>query len=309
MNKLLTTSLALAAVIVAACSESKTTAPASQLAVSMASTFSSTPAGFANLTSSYDANGSGGAFMPLFDNGGDGHDGRGHFGFGLLGGGPGFGIGLMGGGLAGAFLGDGFGGFHSDHNCAFAASTGVTCTDSTRDGLIATRVAKYTTSSGVVEQHIDSLTNAVATSITVAGTVTRRDSTTSVVNEASTQSVSGLLRSSTQLTVNGASKGTENSTGKSDQGSFTSARVTADTITGLIIPKPSATSHFPFPTAGTVVRAMNATVTIAGQSPANSSRREVITYDGTDTAKVVVTQDGATQNCKLPLPHGHLSCS
>jgi hypothetical protein len=34
----------------------------------------------------------------------------------------------------------------------------------------------------------------------------------------------------------------------------------------------------------------------------------VITYDGTATAKVVITQDGTTQNCTLPLPRGRLTC-
>jgi hypothetical protein len=63
-----------------------------------------------------------------------------------------------------------------------------------------------------------------------------------------------------------------------------------------------------YPTAGTVIRAMSATVTVSGQSPSTSSRREVITYDGSATAKVVITQDGTTQNCTLPLPHARLTC-
>jgi hypothetical protein len=82
--------------------------------------------------------------------------------------------------------------------------------------------------------------------------------------------------------------------------------VAGDTTTGLVIPilagKPT------YPTAGTVVRSMQATVTIAGGTPANSSRREVITYNGTATANVTVTQDGVTKSCTMPLPHGHLSC-
>jgi hypothetical protein len=57
-----------------------------------------------------------------------------------------------------------------------------------------------------------------------------------------------------------------------------------------------------------IVRSMTVTVTVSGQSPAQSSRREVITYNGTATATVVITEDGTTQNCTLPLPFGHLSC-
>lgn len=307
MHKLLITSLAVAAAGVAACSGDHTTtpaAPASQLAVSMASTFSTTPAGYGNLSSSFDASGSGGAFEPLFDD----HGGRGHGGFDLLGHGPGFGLGFMGGGLAGAFMGDWIL-FHPDHNCSFSSASGVTCTDSTHDGLVATRTAKYTTTAGAVEQHIDSLTNSVATTTSVSGTVTRRDSSTSTVNESSAQTIVGLTPASTQITVNGASKGSESSTGKSPEGSFTSSRTTGDTINGIVIPKPTSGQRFPFPTAGTIIRAMNATVTITGQSPASSARREVVTYNGSDTAKVVITQDDSTQNCKLPLPHGRLICS
>jgi hypothetical protein len=86
-------------------------------------------------------------------------------------------------------------------------------------------------------------------------------------------------------------------------------RVTGDTIKNVVIPVPASAASGPsYPIAGIVIRAMSATVTIDGQSPAKSSRREVITYDGTATAKVVITQDGTTQNCTLPLPRGRLTC-
>ena len=38
-------------------------------------------------------------------------------------------------------------------------------------------------------------------------------------------------------------------------------------------------------------------------------RREVVTYNGTATASLVITQDGTTKTCTLPLPHGKPSCS
>jgi hypothetical protein len=53
---------------------------------------------------------------------------------------------------------------------------------------------------------------------------------------------------------------------------------------------------------------MNATVTIQGQSPTTKSRREVITYDGSATATIVITQDGTTKTCSLPLPRGMPTC-
>ncbi|HEY4129009.1 MAG TPA: hypothetical protein VGM50_00210 [Gemmatimonadaceae bacterium] len=311
MQKILGSFVVAIAVLAAACSSSSdsTVAPSSALAVSMASTFSTTPAGFEEMSSSFDASAASATsdlpFEPAFDD----HGGHGPRGFGPLGIGPGFGLGFMGGGLLGVFLGDGLGHFHNDDNCMFSTTTGHTCTDTTRGGIIVTRVEKYTTTGGTVETRIDSLTNTVASSFSAKGSVTRRDSSTSSVDESSAQTVTGLTKGSTSRTINSASKGTENTTGNSREGNFTATRTVGDTINGIVIPLPSTSHLFPFPTAGTIIRAMNATVTISGQSPAVSSRREVITYDGSATAKVVITHDSTTQNCTLPLPHGRLTCS
>ena len=109
-----------------------------------------------------------------------------------------------------------------------------------------------------------------------------------------------------QRTVNGASSGTESTNGTSSRGNFTASRITADTTRNLIVPVSDTGKTYP--TSGTVIRVMQATVTYAGSSAATSSRREVITYDGTATAKVTITKDGVTQNCTLPLPRGRLNC-
>jgi hypothetical protein len=108
--------------------------------------------------------------------------------------------------------------------------------------------------------------------------------------------------------VNGASKGTENSSGKTQDGTaFTASRVVGDTTTGLVIPLQDG--HPTFPTAGTVIREMTATITVTGKDPVTKSRREVVTYDGSTTAKIVITQDGTTTNCTKPLPRGRITCS
>ena len=126
------------------------------------------------------------------------------------------------------------------------------------------------------------------------------------MHHASDRTVAGLAHGSTQRTVSGASAGAESTTGTSSRGAFTASRSAADTTSGIVIPltdgKPT------YPTAGTVIRVMKATVTYTGQAAASSSRREVVTYDGTATAKVVITQDGTTKNCTIPLPRGHLTC-
>lgn len=301
MNIRIIAGLVVTAGFVAACSDAN--APSSQLAISMTSAYSVAPAGFDQLTTSFNADPSAGAFHPEFD-----EQGHGPGGFGHRGGGPGFGLGFMGGGLGGPFLGDGLGSMR-DHegSCTFSSNTGlVTCTN-TMHGLTVTRVSKITTAAGVVQEKPDSTTNTIVSTVTVSGTVTRRDSSKSEVNESSTQTVTGLAKGSAQRTVNGTSAGTETTTGTSRQGAFTAKRVAGDTINGVVIPAPTAGTRT-YPTAGTVIRSMAVTVTISGQSPATSSRREVITYDGSATAKVVITHDGTTQNCTLPLPHGHLTC-
>jgi len=72
---------------------------------------------------------------------------------------------------------------------------------------------------------------------------------------------------------------------------------------------PVVTSGTTYPTAGTVIRAMQASLTYTGQTPTTVSRREVITYDGTATAKIVITENGTTRNCTRALPRGELTCS
>ena len=53
---------------------------------------------------------------------------------------------------------------------------------------------------------------------------------------------------------------------------------------------------------------MHSSVTIAGGTPTVHDRREVITYNGSATANITITQDGTTKTCTLPLPHGMPVC-
>jgi len=58
-----------------------------------------------------------------------------------------------------------------------------------------------------------------------------------------------------------------------------------------------------------VIRVMQATLTYTGASTASIERREVVTYDGSATAKIVITQNDSTRNCTKALPRGPLTCS
>lgn len=298
-----------ALLLLAACGESTTQASDGVL---LSSAFNSTPAGFDEVQSSFassmDADGAGGPGVPWMP------DARGPRG-GIRGG-PGMGD-FMGGGMGPDFLGDigvgrgfghgPFGGTGVDASCAFSATTGdVTCAAVTRNGVTTTRIATYKTTAGVAQAKPDSTTNSARVRITVSGTRTRRDSATAVIAHTSDRTVSGLAVGSTSRTVNGTSSGSENTSGKTSAGTFTSLRVAGDTVKALVIPvedgKPT------YPKSGSVTRYSRVTATIAGGTPSVSERRETITYNGTATATLVIVQDGVTKNCTVALPHGRPSC-
>jgi hypothetical protein len=251
------------------------------------------------------------------------------------------GLGLMGGGLSGAFLGAGFAAAfgHRPYDdggiitqCAYSASSGrISCDPVTRNGLTITRSVAYLDASGAAQSAYDeSTTNTINTKLEVSGTVVGRflrprghhhfgdgsalgiavagevTNDTTAVQYASDRTVGGLADGSTQRTVAGTAAGQESTVGADSIGHFTLTRVAGDTVTGVVIPIQSEGRSYP--TAGTVIRSMTVTLTYDGQTPLSSTRREVVSYDGSATATVVITQDGETTTCSLPLPRGRLSC-
>lgn len=301
--------IAAAALFAGACMDT-TTPSSSDSALALSQAFVTLPAGFSLTHNSFAGDGTtGGAFMPRIEGGGRGRGGpmddiSGH---GPMGGGigPDFfgGIGFGRGFGRGPFGGEGLRG-----TCSFSSSTGlVSCTD-TRDGLTIVSSASYKTAGGTAQSAPDSTTNSAAVNIDVSGTVTRREGAISTVHNTSTRTVTGLASGSVQRTVNGTARGEEATSGKTDSAvAFTSTRLVGDTTTGLVIPVVSGKPTYP--TAGKVVRQMKATITLAGGTPTTKERREVITYDGSATATLVITRDGTTKTCKLPLPRGIPSCS
>jgi hypothetical protein len=296
----------------------------------LSSAFATVPLGFAEVSSSFsgDADGVPSMFLP-----------------GMRA--SAFGGGLMGGGLGDAYAGAMGSGRGRGHEGPFGGRFGghMTCTGTfnattqrfvcdpvTRGGVTRTQSMQYTTAAGAVQQAFDTLTtNTVNVQSASTGTVSwARDSssrgrggphhagriagdtttilsTTTTVNHASNRSVTGLASPSTQRTINGTAQGNESATGTSSRGNFTATRSAADTTRGLVVPVQSGRNTYP--TAGTVIRTMKATVTFAGAAATSTTRREVITYDGTATAKVTITKDGVTQNCTMALPRGRPSCS
>jgi hypothetical protein len=301
----LTIAAAIAVVLtVVACSDSTSSTSSTPSAASqeLAAAFLSTPAGFSSTDNTFSAGGDAGEpWMP--DRSAKDDDGH-----------------MMGGGLGPEFFGGVAVGHDFDHgpfgfgyflyNCTFSSTTGRdVCQPVTRGGLTIKRSFSFQDASGAAQPFPNFQTNTINAVDSVDGTVTRHDGrVTSTVHHSSNRTVSGLASGSTKRTVDGGSKGTEDASGKTpDSVSFTSSRVVADTVKGLVVPLMD--NHPTFPIAGTVTRFMQATLTLSGQPPVTKSRMEVITYDGTDTAKVVITKNGTTKNCKMPLPFGKLICS
>jgi hypothetical protein len=282
----------------------------------LAGAFASLPLGYDVALSTFagDPTGSTGEWAPP---GGPGRGGRGgsdpHGGGGL-----GLGGSMMWGGLGGFFgggpFGFGFGGGLFDvrvmlpGTCGFNTASGrVTCDPMTRDGLVIVRSAAYTDAAGVVQTAFDGpTTNTINVRVDVSGTVLRRRGDMSTVQHTSDRTVSGLAPGSTQHTVNGTSAGLETIKGSNDQGSFTAVRTIGDTTLSVVVP--ARPDPLNYPTAGTVIRSAVVKLTYTGQSATTSTRREVVTYDGTSTATVAITQDGTTKNCTLPLPRGRPVC-
>ena len=290
-----------AAAIVAAvaCSDSSTSP--SNISPMLIPAFQSTPAGFSSTDNSFSASSDAG--VPWKPDRTARDDGS-----------------MMGGGLrpeffGGVALGRGwdrgpFGLLDLPTICVFSSTTGrVTCPDvTTRKGLTVSRSFEFMDASGAAQQVPGATTNSINEQVTVTGTVTRDEGEiTSQVQENSDRTVSGLAAGSTQRTVNGKSFASEQSSGKTDDGSaFTASRVAGDTVSGLTIPIQDG--HPTFPTAGTIAREITVTMNVTGKSPVSATRHEVITFDGSSTAKVVITKNGTTKNCTMPLPFGRLQC-
>ncbi|HEV7993750.1 MAG TPA: hypothetical protein VGP25_18125 [Gemmatimonadaceae bacterium] len=339
----------LATLAAVACSDSTATSSSPSLDSSaLSAALSSVPLGYGELASSFVGSPASDAMLAgLWVGGGrDAEFDRGGAHGGLMGGGldASFtgGIPFDGrGGHHGPFSGP-FGGGLGCTGTFDAASGRVVCADVTRNGITVKRSAQYKDAAGAVQQAFDTATtNSLNTQSSTSGTITfdrAADSAsdgddhgdhhwgrgrgpggrllgdsstiltaTTTISSSSTRTVTGLAAAATQRTVNGASAGTESTTGTSTRGSFTATRVVGDTTTGIVIPIVTGTRSYP--TAGTTIRSIKATLTYTGASPVSLTRREVVTYDGSATAKVEITENGTTKSCTRPLPRGALSCS
>jgi hypothetical protein len=226
-------------------------------------------------------------------------------------------MGFLMGGLGADFDGRGFGPRFGDRpaaddadkpTCSFDAATGrVVCEPVTRGGLTILKSFQYKDAAGNVQSAFDrGVTNSINTQISVEGTITHRNGATTEVDHASNRTVAGLAEGSTERTVNGTSHGHDVTTGSNDKGDFVADRLAQDAIQNLVIP--ITNGHPSFPTAGTITRSMQVTLTYAGSDPLTRTRTEIITFNGDGTATIVITHNGETKTCTFELPRRRLSC-
>jgi hypothetical protein len=249
------------------------------------------------------------------------------------------------GGGRGPFGGPFAGGLGCANSTFDAASGRIVCPDRTRNGITVKRSTQLKDAAGNVQQAFDTLTtNSVNTQSQTSGTITfdraadslddrdgRRGehewgrgrgeggrllgdtsqvlTATTTINSSSSRTVTGLAQGSTKRTIDGTTAGTESTTGTSSRGSFTATRTVGDTTTGLVIPIASSSTGPAYPTAGTTIRSIQASLQYQGESAVSLTRREVVTYDGSATAQVTITENGTTKTCTKPLPRGRLTCS
>ena len=292
---------------VAACSDNPTGASDEAAETLLADALSSTPVGFSATENTY-AGEDNDTWRPRARR----HAGRGGP-FGSA-----FGSGFMGGGLGPDFAtGDGFraalargpfGGGLRAGDCTFDASLGrAVCTPATpRPGLTVERWVIWTDVNGVVQRAPDSTTTSMQSHAEVYGTVPMRDSATRTVRHVSDRLITGLEKGSAQRIVNGTSNGSETVNGFVPAGAFVAQRIVADTTRDLVVPV--STQGRTYPISGTIIRSMEVEVSVAGGAAETAQWREVLTYDGTDTATLEITRNGVTRTCTVPLPRGKPVC-
>ena len=321
----LVVAIAAAGFALAACSDLNSSADNT---VALAAAFQTVPVGFSATSNSFDASGDAG--LPFFpgpmsapvgfhDNpgGGGDHGGHGdrHDGFGE-GGLRGL---LMGGGLGPDFIGaigfgrgrgrGPFGIFNLPDSCTYDAGTGrVGCPDKTERGLTVSASFAFKDDGGASQPKFDTLTtNLVNAKVNVSGTVTRREgTTTSTVHDTSDRTIEGLAPGKTERKIKGTASAHEDVAGTRDSVKFTATRVVYDTTKNLVIP--IVDGRPTLPDSGTVIRNMSVSITPEGGTTTSKSRREEVTFDGTNVVTVKLTVDGTTQNCTITLPSKKLVC-
>jgi hypothetical protein len=177
-------------------------------------------------------------------------------------------------------------------------------------GMNVTRTIAFFDAAGAKQDRYDSLTTArVVTDERVSATNTmtvngnQRATTMEAAHHAE---VSGLAGRETAVTLNANGTSKVTMAASRNGRTITTTATASDLTKDLVVPVPRARGAYP--KSGTVTHEHSVTAT-DGTGSATRSYREVITFDGSATAKVTITVNGATKSCTRALDTGRLSCT
>lgn len=180
-------------------------------------------------------------------------------------------------------------------NCAFSSGTFV-CPTATVNGITFNRSFQLLDASGTPQAAFDRATTAAVRTVTdVSGRITSTtDGTTRTVDITAHQdaTLSGLLTGTHVLNASGT--GNAAITG----GGLNHSLATAQTVTNLELPRRDSETRYP--KSGVV--ATQAVLTGPGFS---NTMTVTLTFDGSSTATLVITNMGITRTCKIDLSQSH----
>jgi len=177
--------------------------------------------------------------------------------------------------------------------CAYTAeSQSFVCPPATASGVTINQSFTLLTASGAKQSAFDHTTTAsVKTNTTVAGTVVEEGATLTIDGQQEL-TLSGLLAG--PHTLNGTS--TANLSGTFFDDAPIEISITGS-ITSLVLPASTTVGAQVWPTAGTIVVASSGT--FADLPPFTS--RLTMTFNGTSTVTLTITEDGVSQTCQHDL--------
>jgi hypothetical protein len=207
-------------------------------------------------------------------------------------------------------------------SCAEAAGR-WDCTFVRNDGLTILQSTAFLDAAGVPSPRPTDKTVAQSNRMSVKGTTSEPlkldggagGTIQRTIDERGEHTVNGMQKGSTTRTVNGWREGTSAQVRTTPERVVKTSIVYADTTRGLIhsIEKREpavAGQKLPpiFPLSGSVVRYSTTTTSTEGKPAEMHTLRELITYDGSSVAKVVITHNGVTKHCTRDLATGKMAC-
>ena len=200
-------------------------------------------------------------------------------------------LGATGGSISGLFPGApalGIG------RCGYSAtSQSFVCPPATTSGVTITQSFALFSATGAAQSVFDPATTAAVKSSTVVAGTVDQDGSTLTVDAREDLTLSGLLTG--PHTINGTSTAHIFGTLALDEAADVDIRITAS-VANLVLPTNGTPGTQTWPVSGTIVVESSAAF-----SDFTATSRQSITFNGTSTVTVRITEGGTSQTCQLNL--------